>query len=241
MHKGIYIALSGATLKQAQMDITANNLANANTAGFKRDKISFQEYLVSAMNGRTETPDGRAMSFYGSVQTDFQPGSIVHTGNPLDVAIDGSGMLSLENGQYTRRGDLRLDSEGYLVNQRGIKVLGSGGPIRITDTGRIEISNAGEVSVINAENNSVIDTLKVVEFMDPSVLKKAGEDAYTAAQAGTEAKASIQQGYLEKSNVDVVKEMVQMITALREYETYQKAIQSFDDSIGRVLSDMPKI
>lgn len=241
MHKGIYIALSGATLKQAQMDIISGNLANVNTTGYKRDTISFQEYLVSAMNGRTESPDGRTMSNFGTVVTDFVPGSIVHTGNPLDVAIDGSGMLSLENGQYTRRGDLHLDNDGYIVTQRGIKVLGNGGPIRITDNGRIEISNAGEVSVINAENNSVIDTLKVVEFRDPSVLSKAGEDAFTAGQAGTETTASIQQGYLEKSNVDVVKEMVQMITALREFETYQKAIQSFDESLGRVLSDMPRI
>jgi len=241
MHKGIYIALSGATLKQAQMDIISNNLANVNTAGFKRDKISFQEHLVSAMNGRTESPDGRTMSYFGTVGTDFVPGSIVHTGNSLDVAIDGSGMLSLENGQYTRRGDLRLDSEGYLVNQSGIKVLGNGGAIRITDSGRIEISNSGEVSVISAVSNSVIDTLKVVEFSDPSVLTKAGESTFTAGQAGTEATASIKQGYIEKSNVDVVKEMVQMITALREFETYQKAMQSFDESLGRVLSDMPRI
>ncbi len=241
MHKGIYIALSGATLKQAQMDIISNNLANVNTIGYKRDKMSFQEYLVSSMNNRTETPDGRTMSSFSTVGTDFLPGSVVHTGNPLDVAINGNGMLSLENDQFTRRGDLHLDNEGYIVNQRGIKVLGNAGPIRITDNGRIEISNVGEVSVINAENNSVIDTLKVVEFRDPSVLRKAGEDAFTAEQAGTEATASIQQGYLEKSNVDTVKEMVQMITALREFETYQKAIQSFDESIGRVLSDMPRI
>lgn len=241
MHKGIYIALSGATLKQTQMDVITQNLANVNTIGYKRDKVSFQEYLVSAMNGRTDSQDGRTMSFFGAVNTEFLPGSIVNTGNPLDVAIDGSGMLSLENGQYTRRGDLHLDSEGYIVNQRGIKVLGNSGPIRITDSGRIEISNAGEVSVISKENNSVIDTLKVVEFKDPSGLKKAGEDTFTAEQAGAEATASIRQGYLEKSNVDVVKEMVQMITALREFETLQKAIQSFDESMGRVLSDMPRI
>lgn len=241
MHKGIYIALSGATLKQAQMDIISQNLANVNTVGYKRDKISFQEYLVSSMNGRTESPDGRTMSSYGTVDTDFVPGSVVHTGNSLDVALDGSGMLSLENGQYTRRGDLHLDSEGYLVNQGGIKVLGSGGPIRITDSGRIEISNTGEVSVISAGISSVIDKLKVVEFSDPSVLRKAGESSFTAGQAGTEAAGSIRQGYLEKSNVDAVKEMVQMITALREFETLQKAIQSYDESLGRVLSDMSRI
>lgn len=237
MYKGIYIALSGATIKQTHMDLIANNLANASTPGFKRDKISFQDYLVSQLNGLQEDSGGKTLSSLGIVKTDFLPGGIVHTGNPLDVAIDGEGLLSLENGLYTRRGDLHLDNDGYIVNQRGIKVLGNGGPIQITDTGRIDINDAGEVSV----NDSVIDTLKVVEFKDADALVKAGDDAFTAGQDATESKAAIKQGYIEKSNVDAVKEMVQMITVLREFQVYQKAIQSFDDAIGRVLSDMPRI
>jgi flagellar basal-body rod protein FlgF len=238
MYKGIYIALSGATLKQAQMDIISQNLANANTIGYKRDKMSFQEHLVSQINGRAENSDGRTMSWFGSVTTDQTPGSIMHTGGSLDVAIDGEGYLGLEGGRYTRRGDLHLDGDGYLVNQRGIKVLGNGGPIQVTDNGKIEISSSGEVSV----NNSIIDTLKVVEFEDASVLRKTGEDAFTADQEGTDStSATIKQGYLEKSNVDAVKEMVQMITALREFETYQKAIHSFDQSIERVLGEMARI
>lgn len=244
MHKGIYIALSGATLKQAQMDIISNNLANANTAGFKRDKISFQEYLVSQMNNRTEPPDGRTMSFFGTIGTDFEPGGVVHTGNDFDIAIEGEGFFCLENGNYTRRGDLRLDGEGYLVNQRGIKVLGTGGgPIQITDKGRVSINSEGEVSVKTVETElSVIDTIKVVTFSDTSALSKTGEDAFAAgSQEAKAVTAAVAQGYLEKSNVDAVKEMVQMITALREFETYQKAIQSFDESIGRVLSEMPRI
>ncbi len=237
MHKGIYIALSGATLKQAQMDMISNNLANANTAGFKRDKISFQEHLVSQMNNRIENMDGRTMSYFGTVSPDFEPGGVVHTGNTMDVAIEGDGMFSLENGQYTRRGDLKLDSEGYVVNQRGVKVMGTGGPIQITDTGRIDISGSGELSV----NNIVVDTLKIVEFKDRSGMKKSGDDAFTSEQEGSASTSTIKQGYVEKSNVDAVKEMVQLITALREFESYQKAIQSFDESMGRVLSDMPRI
>jgi len=226
------------------MDMISNNLANANTAGFKKDKISFQEYLVASMNGRTEsTPDGRTMSYFGSVTTDQTPGSVVHTGNDLDIAIDGEGFLCLENGDYTRRGDMHLDGEGYLVNQRGIKILGTGGPIQITDKGKISINSEGEVSVKTADTLlSVVDTIKVVTFSDPSVLSKSGDDAFAAGtQEATTVTASVAQGYLEKSNVDAVKEMVQMITALREFETYQKAIQSFDESLGRVLSEMPRI
>jgi flagellar basal-body rod protein FlgG len=243
MYKGIYIALSGATLKQAQMDIISQNLANANTIGYKRDKMAFQEHLVSQMNGRIENPDGRTMSWFGTVITDHAPGSVMHTGNDFDIAIDGEGFLCLENGEFTRRGDLHLDGDGYLVNQRGIRVLGIGGPIQITDEGRVSINSEGEVSVKTAETElAVLDTLKVVTFADTKALIKAGEDAFTAGkEEGQLATAVVKQGYIEKSNVEAVKEMVQMITALREFETYQKAIHSFDESIARVMSEMAKI
>jgi len=243
MYKGIYIALSGATLKQAQMDIISQNLANVNTIGYKRDKISFQEYLVSQMNGRTENPDGRTMSYFGTVTTDQAPGNVVHTGNDFDIAIEGEGFLCLENGEYTRRGDLHLDSDGYIVNQRGIRVLGTGGPIQITDEGKVSINSEGEVSVKTAETElAVVDTIKVVIFSDASKLSKSGEDAFKAGEEeGQATTAAVKQGYIEKSNVDAVKEMVQMITALREFETYQKAIHSFDESIARVLDEMAKI
>jgi len=243
MYKGIYIALSGATLKQAQMDIISQNLANVNTIGYKRDKISFQEYLVSQMNGRTENPDGRTMSYFGTVTTDQAPGNVVHTGNDFDIAIEGEGFLCLENGEYTRRGDLHLDSDGYIVNQRGIRVLGTGGPIQITDEGKVSINSEGEVSVKTAETElAVVDTIKVVIFSDASKLSKSGEDAFKAGEEeGQATTAAVKQGYLEKSNVDAVKEMVQMITALREFETYQKAIHAFDESIALVLNEMAKI
>ena len=243
MYKGIYIALSGATLKQAQMDLISQNLANVNTVGYKRDKISFQEYLISQMNGRTDNPDGRTMSYFGTITTDHAVGNIMHTGNDLDIAIEGEGFLCLENGEYTRRGDLHLDSDGYLVNQRGIRVLGTGGPIQITDEGKVSINTEGEVSVKTAETElAVVDTIKVVTFSDVSALSKAGDDAFKAGkEEGQATTANVKQGYLEKSNVDAVKEMVQMITALREFETYQKAIHSFDESIARVLNEMAKI
>jgi len=225
------------------MDIISQNLANVNTIGYKRDKISFQEYLVSQMNGRTENPDGRTMSYFGTVTTDQAPGNVVHTGNDFDIAIEGEGFLCLENGEYTRRGDLHLDSDGYIVNQRGIRVLGTGGPIQITDEGKVSINSEGEVSVKTAETElAVVDTIKVVIFSDASKLSKSGEDAFKAGEEeGQATTAAVKQGYLEKSNVDAVKEMVQMITALREFETYQKAIHSFDESIARVLDEMAKI
>jgi flagellar basal-body rod protein FlgG len=237
MYKGIYIALSGATLKQTQIDLISQNLANSSTPGYKKDKISFQDYLVSQMNGMLQPPDGRTMSDISSVNTDFSNGSLIKTGNMLDIAVDGSGFISLEGNRYTRRGDLRLDSEGYLVNKSGIKVLGKNGPIQISGNGAVEIGNKGDISV----NGIQIDTIKIVDFQNNNAIKKTGEDYFITDQKGVESKAAVKQSYIETSNVDIVKEMVQMITALREFQTYQKAIQAFDDATSKVTNDMGRI
>lgn len=236
MHKGIYIALSGATLKQTELDVISNNLANASTSGFKKDKVSFRDFLISRLNNISDVSDARVMSDLSGLSTDLSEGSIVRTGNPLDIAIEGSGFLSLEGGRYTRRGDLRLDRDGYLVTQRGIKVLGARGPIMIPG-GSFDVGSSGEIS----SDGVLIDKLKVVDFKDAGGLRKAGEDLFIADGQGVTARADVKQGYIEKSNVEVVREMVRMITALREFESYQKLIQAFDDSIAKVLADVGRI
>ncbi|MBI5639111.1 MAG: flagellar basal-body rod protein FlgF [Nitrospirae bacterium] len=236
MYKGIYIALSGATLKQTQMEIISNNLANANTLGYKKDKVSFQNYLISQMSGRPDSEDGRTMSDLSEIKTDFTDGSMVRTGNNLDIAIDGRGFLSIEGGQYTRRGDLKIDSQGYLVTQDGKKVLGTGGPIQLQE-GTIEIGSAGDISV----NGVTVGTLKIVEFGDERAVRKSGRDFFTSDQPGSPAKVTVKQGYIETSNVDVVREMVSMIDALREFQMYEKAVHSFDEASSRAVNEISRI
>lgn len=236
MYKGIYIALSGSVQKQGQLDTLTHNVANASTVGFKKDRTSFQEFLVSGISGTADSDDGKSMTDLSEVKTDFSPGTHFTTGNPLDVAISGNGFLCLEGGRYTRKGDLQIGRDGYLVTQDGRKVLGAGGPIQLPP-GKVEIAPSGEVRV----DGTAVDTLKIVDFRDPSSLRELDSGQYVSTETPVESTASVSSGHLESSNVDAVKEMVQMITTLREFEIYQKAIKAFDDAAARVTNEMARV
>ncbi len=236
MYKGIYLALSGAILKQRQMDIVSQNLSNTNTIGYKKDRISFNDYVIPQSNGIREAFDGRIMSEVSAVLTDFSKGKHIRTGNPLDIALDGEGFISLENDRYTRRGDLKIDEKGYLATQNGLKVLGNDGPIQMPK-GRIEIGPSGDIRA----NGIPIDTLKIKDFSNLDSIIKLGEEVFSTNQEGTESKAKVQQGYLEGSNVNVIREMVLMIKTLREFEAYQKMIQAFDEATTKVTNEMGRI
>jgi flagellar basal body rod protein FlgG len=236
MYKGIYIALSGSVQKQGQLDTLTHNVANASTVGFKKDRTSFQEFLVSGISGTADSDDGKSMTDLSEVKTDFSPGTHFTTGNPLDVAISGNGFLCLEGGRYTRKGDLQIGRDGYLVTQDGRKVLGAGGPIQLPP-GKVEIAPSGEVRV----NGTAVDTLKIVDFRDPSSLRELDSGQYVSTETPVESTASVSSGHLESSNVDAVKEMGQMITTLRVFEIYQKAIKAFDDAAARVTNEMARV
>ncbi len=243
MYKGIYIAASGAVLKQTQLDVISQNLANANTAGYKKDSISFKDYLFQTEP--SATPDGRDMTEYSGTKTDLSNGNTVKTGNSFDIAVEGDGFLALEGNHYTRGGDLKENSEGFLTTHDGIKVLGLGGPISIpSDSVQVSIDLQGKVSVMTAGNTlpQEIDTIKVVDFGPDANLTKMGNGLFTAnANAGTPSTSTIKQGYVETSNVQVVREMVQMIQTMREFETYQKAIQAFDSATSKVTNDLGRL
>ncbi|MEW6417047.1 MAG: flagellar hook basal-body protein [Nitrospirota bacterium] len=235
MNKGIYIALSGAVLKHSQMEVISQNLANAATAGYKKDNISFKDYLIPK-DTFVFQPDGRVMSNISSLKTDFSAGELVKTGNSLDIAIDGNGFISLEGNLYTRRGDMKRNSEGYLTSYNGIKVLGSSGPVRLPD-GKVEISITGDIAV----NGIVIDSLKLVEFPNTDGLSKVGDGIFFKQEGGTKSNASVKQTYLEASNVDVIKEMVRMIETLREFESFQKAIRIFDEASEKINNEIGRL
>ncbi len=235
MNKAIYIALSGAVLRQMQMDIIAQNLANADTIGYKSDKISFNDYLLPQDIVSSET-DFKVMSYHTPLISDFSAGNLIKTGNPLDIAIDGQGFIALEGNRITRRGDLKKDKDGFLTTHDGIKVLGEKGHIRLPD-GKIEISSNGSISANGVE----VDVIKIVDFKQINNLSKLGNSAFFTNEEGMKAKAEIKQGYLETSNVSIISEMVRMIQTMREYETYQKAIQTFDDAAGKINNEMGRL
>ena len=235
MYKGIYIALSGAVLKHAQMEITSQNLANADTIGYKKDQITFKDYLIP-QDAFSYEPDGRAMSYISTFRTDLSVGNLIKTGNLLDIAIEGKGFISLEGNRYTRRGDLKKDREGYLTTQDNIKVLGEKGPILLPD-GALQINESGDVFV----KGEKVDSLKIVDFQQPENLTKAGGDIFFFKGNPSQTKGVVKQGHLEKSNVEIVKEMVRMIEMFREFESFQKAIQFFDDAQAKATNEIAKI
>jgi len=235
MHKGIYIALSGAVLKQRQVETISQNLANADTLGYKKDILSFKDYLIPREIVSLE-PDGRVMGDLSSSVIDFSSGNFIKTGNPLDVAIEGEGFISLEGSRYTRRGDLKRDAEGYLTAYNGIRVLGKKGPIRLPE-GKAEISEQGVVSSGGTE----IDTLRLVRFGEAEKLSKKDGGIFSSAGRGTETRTVLKTGYVEKSNVEAVKEVVRLIESLREFEMFQKAIHFFDEAASKVNNDIGRI
>jgi flagellar basal-body rod protein FlgG len=225
MSKGIFIALSGAVLKENQLELISQNLANSSSLAFKKTRMAFKDYLSNPESEQS----GKIMTDLAGVATDFTGGQVQVTSNPFDIALEGNGFIALENNQYTRRGDLKKDLEGYLCTKNGSRVLGQNGPILIPP-GRMEIGQNGEVVV---EKNA-LDTIKIVDFEDKKSLTRVSGDIYTTAQTGIPAKAAVRQNCLEGSNVDVFGEMVQIVSAMREYQALQKVIQSFDEQTSKM-------
>jgi len=235
MYKGIYIATSGAVLSQTQLEVLTQNLANANTTGYKKDNLSFKEYLMPQETAGPG-PDGRAMTTLSEYKTDFSSGVVMKTTNPLDIALEGTGFIALDGNRFTRRGDFTKSLDGYLTSFNGTKVLGSRGPIRLPD-GKIDIDQNGGISV----NGELVDTIRIVDFKRTDGLAKAGDGIYTTPDKSIPSTASVRQGYVEASNVNPVNEMVRMIQTLREFETYQKAIQTFDDATSQVTNGIGRL
>lgn len=233
MNKGIYIALSGAVLKQRNLDIFAQNIANANTSGYKNEKLSFKDHIIPVDNKIGAEQDGRVMADLSKSVIDFSAGILSSTGNPLDLAINGEGFFALEGDKYTRNGSFMIDSEGYLATKGGIKVLGEGGPVSVQGNS-IDILSSGEIIVDGISSGK----LNIVAFSDNSALKKISDGMFTAEETGTPATAEVNQGFLEGSNVNVIKEMVQMLAANREFESYQKMIQSFDEAASKTINEL---
>jgi flagellar basal-body rod protein FlgF len=227
MSKAIFIALSGAILKEKQMELISQNLANSNSLAYKKMRVAFKDYLISPESEQ----EGKIMSDLASVNTDFSTGSIQQTGNSLDIALEGNGFFALENNRFTRRGDFKRNSEGYLTTQTGIPVLGSRGAPIFLPQGKLEVGPGGEISV----NQSQLGTIKVVDFPKKESLNRLGEDLFQTEERGIPSKALVKQGHLEGSNVEVVKEMTQIIITLREFQAFQKVIQGFDDADTKMI------
>jgi len=227
MENALLIGLSRQTVLERQLDVVANNIANVNTTGFKADQSLFQEYLMPGAHEDNFVGRDRRESYVQDRGTyrDFSQGAAEQTKNPLDVAIQGNGFLVVQTAageRYTRDGGLQLNNQGQLVTAEGDQVLGTAGPITFQPTDHdVNISPDGTVTV--QEGNNRLDALRgklrLVSFADAQRLLKEGSNLYSAAagDAQPDLKSTIEQGYLEKSNVNAVAEMSRMIEVTRAY------------------------
>lgn len=241
MSGAIYQGAAGAIARQYQLDIISNNLANANTVGFKKDRAVFRideaDFESPEAAERALTP---AMLPFNS-HTDYAQGPFQITEAPLDVGLDGDGFFSVQTPdgvQYTRKGHFMLDAEGTLITPDGYPVLGDGGPITIEDGGDIVISAAGDV----VANGEVAGTLSVVDFPKPYALQKTTDNLFVPFDPnvvpGPAENTRVVHGVLERANTEVISEMTRMISAHRLFETYQKVIQSVDQMDEKAVNEL---
>lgn len=246
MIRGIYAGASGMLAEAQRTDVISNNLANVNTAGFKKDITvtkDFASLLISRVNDGAEAPAIGTLGvgvMVDEVATDYSTGTVKTTGNDFDLAIEGKGFFAVQTPQgkrYTRNGTFARSSKGELVTSDGYRVLGTNGPIIIAD-GKMSVSSDGRVMVDNNE----VGRLQVVDFADEKQLTKEGASLFVASNGQQEQPAAggVKQGALEMANVNVVGEMVNLISNYRAYEINGKVVQSHDSLLGKAANDIAK-
>jgi flagellar basal-body rod protein FlgG len=253
MLRGLYTAYTGMLNEQYRMDIMSNNLANADTVGYKKEgstSEAYSEVMAVKIKDATESPNTPKklgnMSLgvkIGETYTDYSQGSLRYSDNTYDLAIGGDGYFNVEftnkagetSTKYTRAGNFTLTQDGYLVTKEGDYVLGTEGRIKLSTTaGETIIDRVGNIY----QDDELVASLKITDFEDTTYLTHYGEtywDALDGAEPKDAEYPNLHQGYTEMSNVSVVKEMVNMITISRQYEANQKMLTTFDDSLEKSM------
>jgi flagellar basal-body rod protein FlgF len=253
MENALLIGLSRQTALERQLDVIANNIANVNTAGFKSDNSLFEEYLNTPAHEDNFVGSDRRVSFVQDRGTyrNMSQGSVDRTGNPLDVAIDGSAFLAVQTAggeRYTRDGGLHINAQGQLVTVAGNPVLGNSGPIVFQQTDHdVNIAPDGTVTVIEGSGraDSIRGTLRLVNFTDAQKMLKEGFNLYSAGDGGAaqaDTKSTVRQGYIEKSNVNSVVEMSRMMEVSRAYTSIANLMQQQSElqkTAIQALADVP--
>jgi flagellar basal-body rod protein FlgG len=252
MVKGLYTSYTGMVNSQKRLDVISNNLANATTTGFKSEGCTSQAFdsvyaikIKDASVGHVNQNIGTLNMGVkvGETYRDWSQGSLQATSSSYDFALAGDGFFSIEftsksgttSTMYTRDGSFQMNAEGYLVTVDGDYVLGEGGRIQLpTDISTLTVDSQGNIYA----DGQYVDTFALVDFEDYDYLEAYGENMYKTVDGATEkdSTALVEQGYLEASNINVVSEMVDMISIAREYESGQKLINAIDEMLGKMVT-----
>lgn len=257
MIRSLWIAKTGLDAQQTQLDVVSNNLANVSTSGFKRSRAVFEDLLYQTLrqpgaqsSQQTQLPTGLQLGTgVRPVATErvFTQGNLQQSSNSLDVAINGQGFfqVQLPDGAtaYTRDGSIHMDSQGQLVTSSGyplqpaITIPANAQSITIGRDGVVSVQQQGQAAATQ------VGTLQLANFLNPAGLQSKGENLYTETSAsgaatvnapGSNGLGTVQQGYIETSNVNVVEELVNMIQTQRAYEINSKAVQTSDQMLQRL-------
>ncbi len=266
MVKGLYTAFTGMIQEQRRLDVLSNNLANATTIGYKKEgatSVAFADELALRIKDTSVAMMPQRLGNInlgvkvGELYTDYSQGSLRMTDEASDLAIAGNGFFAIEytdkqgntSIKYTRNGEFTVDNLGYmrtsdgdyLLNQAGAtnSTTGQGSWVRVDPLQKYTIDSQGNIF----QNNVIVGQVGVVDIEDYNYLAKYGENLYDLVDGGNviASDASVEQGCLEASNVNVVDEMVSMITIQRAYEAGQKMIQTEDSTLEMAVSQVGRV
>lgn len=263
MFRGTYIAGTGMLLQRRLMENITHNITNVDTTGYKKDQLvsrSFEDVLIQRHRDYSDDPNILGVTRWANrnypvgplnfgtrvdqIFTDFDQGIMEETGRTTDVALTGEGffVVSTEAGdRYTRSGAFYLTPNGYLVDSEGNYVQGTEGPVYVGGE-EFQIRTGGEVVV----NDEQVNQLRIVNFEDPGVLRKQGDSLYyiqggAQPQEGLPENSTVRQYFLEGSNVEIAREMVDMITVYRTYESNQKMLTMMDEIAGKAVNEIGRL
>ena len=258
MVKGLYTAYTGMINEQHRMDVLTNNLANANTNGFKKEGATSQSFDSVLAYKIKDVTEGYSLAKrigvnnpgvkIGEGYTDFSQGPLKNTDNTFDLALSDQGFFAIEftnksgetSTKYTRDGNFTLTQEGFLVTQDGDFVLDQNGQhIKIDPVKATTINRNGQI----VQDGRVVATIQVADFEDYNYLERYGENYYQPIDGAKEKEsaAQVHSGYLETSNISVVTELVNMITVSRAYESNQKVITTYDGTLDIAANQLGRI
>lgn len=237
MIKGLYISASGMVPRLKKQELTANNIANASATGYKKDMLFTHELSKAEKKLKPQKSDWQR-PMVDEVYTNFAPGVFDRTGNSLDIAIEGDGFFTIEmldgSTALTRAGAFMVNKDGFIVFPGGALLMGEGGPIEvagnkvvISKDGVVEVDGAstGKITPVTVDDVTQLDKIGGLLFLVPENVELKQVEKYT-----------IHQGYLETSNVDIVREMIEMIISFRNYEADAKSVQIQDQSLEHLFN-----
>ncbi|MBC8205487.1 flagellar hook-basal body protein [bacterium] len=244
MIKGIWTSAAGMCPRMFRQEIAANNLANVTTTGFKKERAYFKSMLDAELMAEKDRDKYSRLLEIEQVMTNYSQGLLEETHNPLDLAIVGDGFFAIQTPQgemYTRNGNFKIDARSRLVTSENMVALDDRNrPIYITE-GKVFINEAGEVSI----DDRIVGKLKIRDFPQPYQLQKAANSLFTPINntvvSSPATMYKVRHGFLERSNVQPVEEMLNMIVYFRNYEADSRILMAQDDTLRRAVNDVGRV